>query len=410
MKIFFTKTAVFAFFLAFLFAVQAHAEAEEVQSTAFIPWEFEIFAEPDFNSYVVGRLQSKQIEILEYSGNWARVNSRLGQGWVNLVHTPAMCLLDDFFAPKGRNVAVFYKNLDTGFTYVYNPDRVFFAASLAKSNHALYAYALAELGLLDMRQVHTYTFQDSWGGTGILRFMPFGREFTTRELLGFSIRESDNAAFRMLVRLLEDKVPTYHEFVRQIGADARVIRDVFAQNTHARDAGLWMYAIFNYIESDSRFGHYLKADMLNTAPTSHPYFTRWEGSYGFSRPGVRGGTVDTRMLRANYPIARKYGWAGNSFHDAGIVYAPSPYILVILSNMERGAHDLFAEISWFMQDFNHRFFVAPTPANAPIKGPERTYFYNHPAFSVFPIRLPEANERLKPRKPAMRKSFAKFAG
>jgi hypothetical protein len=167
----------------------------------------------------------------------------------------------------------------------------------------------------------------------------------------------------MLVRLLEGAPVSYHAFVSEIGADMRMIRDILAQNTHARDAGLWMYEIFNYIESDSRYGRYLMYDLLNTAQTSHPYFTRWEYSHGV------GGIVNVSMIQSDYPLARKYGWASNSFHDAGIIYAPSPYILVILSNMERGAHALFEEISWFVQDFNHRTFVSPSLLNAPVKGP-----------------------------------------
>jgi hypothetical protein len=62
------------------------------------------------------------------------------------------------------------------------------------------------------------------------------------------------------------------------------------------------------------------------------------------------------MIETDYPLARKYGWARNAFHDSGIIYAPSPYVLVILSNMERGAHEIFAEISQFVQKFNKKTF------------------------------------------------------
>lgn len=342
---------------------QNHSELS--QDSIFIPWTFEMYAEADFNSPVTARLSSQHVLIVEQAADgWAMIKAGEDSGWINLEFSPAICTLDDFFAPLGNNIAIYFKNLDTGFTYVHNPDRVFFGASLSKSNHALYTYTLMERGLADIYQRHIFTYRDLWGGTGVMRFMNFGTEFTTRELLGLSIRESDNTAYRMLVRMFENAEFSYHDFVREIGADSQMIRNVISQNTHALDAGLFMYNIFNYIESESQFGHYLKYDMLNTAQTSHPYFTRWEGSHGV------GGVIDIQMIRSDYPLARKYGWAGNSFHDAGIIYAPSPYILVILSNMERGAHDLFEEISWFVQDFNNRHFVSPTPLNAPTKGPE----------------------------------------
>ncbi|MCL2456418.1 MAG: serine hydrolase [Defluviitaleaceae bacterium] len=330
-----------------------------------VPWEFEIFREADFGSQAMGKIKPHALEIVEHGENdWVKIATPGGVGWVNLLYTPAIKNLDEFFLPLGNNIAVFYRNLDTGYTYVHNPDRVFFAASLSKSNHALYTYALAERGEIDMYEVRTYTSRDEWGGTGIMRFLPFGTTYTVRELLGFSIQESDNAAFRMLERLTNGAKFSYRDFVSEIGADSRMIRDVLAQNTHARDAGLFMQKIYDYVESESLFGHYLKFDMLNTAQTSHPYFTRWEGSNGV------GGEINIRMIRADYPLARKYGWARNAFHDAGIIYAPSPYILVVLSNMERGAHNIFEEVSLFVQNFNSRTFVSPIRLNAPVNGPK----------------------------------------
>jgi len=263
---------------------------------------------------------------------------------------PNTLLLDDFFSQYGTDLAVFYKNLETGFIYVHNPERVFFGASLSKITHAMYVYTLAERGLVDMYHVHTFTASDWWGGTGNIRFMPAGTRFTTRELLAHSMIYSCNVAARMLVRFTEGLQPSYYDFVREIGADPSLIRDVISQNTSAEDIGLWMYWVHNYLESDSRYGGYFMYDLLNTATTSHPYFTRWEGSFGV------GGQVNVSLLQSDYPMARKYGWATNAFHDAAIVYAPSPYILVVLTNMDRGAHELFQEISMVMQEFNETWF------------------------------------------------------
>ncbi|MCL2388445.1 MAG: serine hydrolase [Defluviitaleaceae bacterium] len=354
--------------LAILVVFNTLAFANETNETEniFIPWTFEVYTEADFRSAMVGQFDAQSVTIVERGENhWILIDTPRGAGWVNTLYSPALCVLGDFFAPMGRNISVFYKNLDTGFTYIHNPDRIFFGASLSKSNHALYSYMLAERGFMDMYEVHTFTEADAWGGTGIMQFMPRGTEFTTRELLGLSMRESDNVAFRMLVRMFANAELSYQDFVREIGADSRLVRDVISQNIHARDAGLFMYNIFNYIEGESLFGHYLKYDLLNTAQTSHPYFTRWEASWGLGGP-----EVNVQMIKSDYPLARKYGWSGGAFHDAGIIYAPSPYILVILSNMERGAHAIFEDISWFVQDFNGRHFVSPTQLDAPIKGPE----------------------------------------
>ena len=98
-----------------------------------------------------------------------------------------------------------------------------------------------------------------------------------------------------------------------------------------------MYRIYRYIESDATYADELRNSLLNS---------------------------DVPIIMADYPVAQKYGrWDGN-FHDKAIVYAPSPYILVIMSTLDRhngGAFDEFLEISRFIQEFNNRYFTADRP-------------------------------------------------
>jgi len=308
-----------------------HGAGAEVEEYLYNAWEYEHYVE-------------------EYGYAWPPEDRR--EWWESLELTPDTSELDEFFYGAGNNVSVFFKNLDTGFTYTHNPERVFFAASLSKTNHAFYMFTLAERGYIDLNEIHYYTVDDRWGGTGVLRFMDVDTPFTTRELLGLSIRESDNAAYRMLIRQTERGAFSYRDLVSELGASTRMVQNIISQNTNAYDAGLWMYAIFNYIQSESRFGFYFKYDLMNTSLTSHPYFDRGANTYG------RGGDINVSFIQADYPMARKYGWARNAFHEAAIVYAPSPYILIILSNMDSGVHGLFGEISELMQDFNYRWFTA----------------------------------------------------
>jgi len=302
------------------------------RSTPYIDGNYNIYANLDYTSESLG--ENPYSSTMAFDPN----------------NPPPTYMLDDVFEFFGSSLAVYFKNLATGFTYIYNPDGIFFGASLSKAVHALYVYTMAERGLLDMYAVHTFTAADFWGGTGILRFEPAGTRLTTRELLGHSIIYSCNVAFRMLVRYTANMHTSFHGFASEIGVEVNHIGNVIAQDISAADMGLWMYAIFNYLESDSRYGHYLMYDLLNTAPTSHHYFTRWQGSFG------TGGEINVRLLQSDYPMARKYGWSPDAFHEAAIVYGPSPFILVVLSDMDRGAHNLFEDISWLMQAFNDEWF------------------------------------------------------
>ena len=264
-------------------------------------------------------------------------------------HVPPTYHLDEFFSQFGGGVGIYFKNLDTGFVYSYNPDTVFFGASLNKAKHALYIHIAAERGYIDMYAAHTFTAEDWWGGTGIIRFMPAGARLTTRELLRHSVVYSDNVAHRMLARYMSRTGFSYRDFAEELGSDPGLIRNLYTHYTTAADTALWFYAIHTYLESDSRYGHYLRYDLLNTAAYSHPYFTRG------TRFGGEG-PVNVRLMHSQYPTAHKYGWAVESFNVAGIVYAESPFMLVIISDMDNGAHDLFKEISQLMHEFNARYF------------------------------------------------------
>ena len=255
-----------------------------------------------------------------------------------LAKPPSTYHLDEFFSRFGEDIAIFYKNLDTGFVYAFNPNVTFFAASINKAQHAIYTYIAAERGYIDMCAVHTFTAEDFWGGTGIIRFKPAGTRFTTRELLHHSIVHSDNVAFRMLVRYMERVAFSYQDFAAQLGSSD-------SNNISVTDAAIWFSAIYDYMRAESNYGHYLLHDLLNTAEYSHPYFTRG-GTFGGDS------NVQTQFIHSNYSVAQKYGWFTGAFNTAGIIKAPSPFMLVILSNMDDGAHELFEEISWLMHEFN----------------------------------------------------------
>ena len=273
-----------------------------------------------------------EVQVLAQEDNWLLILTTDGPMWLNLYFWPSAQPLKDFFDSLPFDVSVYYKNLETGFSFSHRGDLVFASASLNKTPHALYVYHLAEKGLADLSQVHVFGPRDYRGGTGVIRFMPFGTEFTTNELLIHSVRDSDNVAFRMLLDLFADYSPSYHEFYRDIGGNVALVHNISGHHMTAEEAGLIMYRIYQYIESDARYAEEFKNSLLNS---------------------------DVPIIMADYPVAQKYGrWDGN-FHDKAIVYAPSPYILVIMSTLDRhggGAFEEFAEISRFIQEFNNRYF------------------------------------------------------
>jgi len=272
------------------------------------------------------------VEVLAQEDGWLLVLEQDGPMWVDLNFRPPMNELTSFFEGFPHNVSVFYMNLDMGFIFGHRDDVVFASASLNKAPHALYVYYLAENGMADLGRTHTFTQAHFRGGTGVIRHMPFGVVFTENELLIHSVRDSDNVAFRMLVEAYYHHPLTYYEFYRNLGGNSDLVRNITGHQMTAGEMGFIMQHIFDYIEGDGIYAAEFKNSLLNS---------------------------DVPIIMADYPVAQKYGqWDGN-FHDAAIVYAPSPYILVIMSNLDRqgrGGFEEFKEISMFIQNFNNTYF------------------------------------------------------
>jgi len=276
-----------------------------------------------------------EVDVLMQDGSWRLISTAQGPMWLNLRFWPSRQPLDNFFNNLPFDVSIYYKNLNTGFIYSHRGDLVYNSASLNKTPHALYVYMMANRFLLNLYdETHIFTPSNYRGGTGRIRHMPFGTEFTTSELLIHSVRDSDNVAYFMLLNLFADFSPSYLQFYQEIGGNTALFSEYTGRLNlmTAEEAGLIMYHIYNFIEADTHHSNVFKNSLLNS---------------------------DVPIIIADYPIAQKYGrWDGN-FHDKAIVYAPSPYILVIMSTLDhhgRGGFEEFAEISRFMQDFNNRYF------------------------------------------------------
>ncbi|MCL2621207.1 MAG: class A beta-lactamase-related serine hydrolase [Defluviitaleaceae bacterium] len=245
-------------------------------------------------------------------------------------------ILTDFFANLPYDVSIFYKNLDAGFVFMHREDVIYTSASLNKASHALYVYYLAENGLADLNRIHTFRQGERRGGTGIIRHgTPYGTQFTHLDLLMYSVLYSDNTAFDILRHAYRHHVPSYYNFNRDSGRDMRLITNDRTHRVTAMDMGRLMLQIHEYFETGTELARHFQHSMLNS---------------------------DVPIIVSDHPVAQKYGHWGdgniNAFHDMAIVYAPSPYILVILSDMSSQApFHVFEEISMFIQYFNDTHFI-----------------------------------------------------
>lgn len=239
--------------------------------------------------------------------------------------------LQDFLA-QWPHLAVYYHNIHTGFSFAHNGERDYFAASLTKAPFAFYIYTLAEAGLTDLNSLHPFTPAYRTGGSGIIRHAHrYGDLFSQQQLLGYNLYLSDNIATRMLRGIHGYQGLT--QFATHIGANPHNIRNITYSRTTARDAAIWMLAMYDFIATGSPYGQMLLEHLLN----NHFPF-----------------------LATQNPRAGKTGWFpryGGAWHEMSIVYAPSPFVLVVLSNNYGGDDTpIMQAISLFIEDFNQTWF------------------------------------------------------
>ena len=257
--------------------------------------------------------------------------------WIDKQFTPPTHQLTEFL--NELDVSVYFENMATGFIFRHNAERRFFGASATKAPFVLYIYAKAAAGYTCLYDVHAFTPADYWGGSGFIRRRyEYGATFNQHQLLHLMLSPSDNIATRILRRV--HGLAGYRNFIASLGGNPAYIQNLTYSHLSANEAGFYMRAKYQFIANGCRYGELLKQNLL---ANRYPFIT------------------------SRYPVASKSGWAANfggAFHDMAIVYAPSPYVLAVLSDWagSQADHRTVREISRIFQEFNDKWFTyTPTP-------------------------------------------------
>ena len=262
--------------------------------------------------------------------------------------TTARVDIDKLIAASGAEVAVAWRPLDAkpGEEILINPELRFHAASTMKVPVMIELYRQADAGTLSLDDtvLVTNTF------TSILDGSPYelsatedsdgeiykamGKRLSYRALVEASITVSSNLATNILIEHLGAK--NVQATVDRMGASGmQVLRGV--EDQKAFDAGRnnttdarGLLTLFEAIGKHAAVNAKASAEMIAV-------LTRQKFNDGIPA-GVPTGT----------PVAHKTGSITRIHHDAGIVYAKRPYVLVVLT---RGIQDgkvsakLMADIS-----------------------------------------------------------------
>ncbi len=178
------------------------------------------------------------------------------------------------------------------------------AASLIKVPVIVAVYRMAERGEVDLEDVYKLREADRVGGSGSLVGKPVGYEVTWRKLLWHMGNESDNTAFQAMVNLVGEerlageftKMGLWQVSIKDNQVTPKEIVDLFE--------GLYAYRWVNKDDSEQILDSMIKTWYEDRIPAGVP---------------------------DDIKVAHKVGTEVGVVGDAGIVYAPQPYLLVVMT-------------------------------------------------------------------------------
>lgn len=206
----------------------------------------------------------------------------------------------------GAATSFYLISLDDGMSIGYNVDRKYETASSIKAPYSLYIYEEIAKGNIDPNQELIYESKYYNKGTGIIKNSDFGTSYTIRDLVYYSLTESDNIAHIMLHKTFGIK--GYNEMLKNLGTKQL------------------------YLTASNPWGY--------TSPRSAAII--WQEIYNFSIKEEEGITFLNILTNGKYnyfkevmpsiPSASKAGFASRDVVQTGIVFGNHPYIAIAVAN------------------------------------------------------------------------------
>lgn len=235
----------------------------------------------------------------------------------------------------GHLVSIYFENFKNGCVFSHNEEINYFAASTFKAPFALWLYALADDGIVDMNELLEFNEANYFPGSGIIRTnYTFGQSFRVGRLIALMLYESDNVATQMLRQRFG--YHGYADFIASLGGNRNYVADLWNARLTAAEAGFFMREIYRYIEGENSHSSEFLLNLLNN---QFPFIT------------------------STYQVASKTGWYprfGGAWHDMAIIWSSSPFSLSILSSEfkdSKNDHYMYEQITYAFERFNRINFT-----------------------------------------------------
>jgi len=218
-------------------------------------------------------------------------------------------------------IGFYYKNLVTGEEIEYNSHQPVIAASVIKLYVMAEAFRQIEEGILNPDELFTVDKKACVPSCGALVYMHDGLQVTVLDLITLMIILSDNSATNFMIDILG--IDNINRTIKSLGYENTSIgRKMFDSEKAAMGIQNYICAaetanLLEKIYSGVLFGKKASGQMMKILLDQ-----RLNGKIPFF----------LHSLENRPKIAHKTGEDDGTTHDAAIVFAPQPFILVFVSN------------------------------------------------------------------------------
>lgn len=213
--------------------------------------------------------------------------------------------VEEMTKPLRGKYGIYFQDLETRDYFEINGKEIFPAASLIKLPVILTLYREADAGKINLDEVYRLQAVDKRDGAGSLIYKPVGFEITYRKMTELMGKQSDNTAFYIISKILG--ATKIQETIDALGMRSTSFEQ---QTTTPEDIGLFFRKLYRERVVSEKGKEEILAFLTDTI---------WEDRIPAGVPkGIK--------------VSHKIGTLPGVISDAGIVFSPKLFILVIMSD------------------------------------------------------------------------------
>lgn len=249
----------------------------------------------------------------EYINNQSVLEDGAKEDIKDLIFTDSVVeQLESLIKAQNFESSVWIKDLDTGEEFIYNPDKLYYSASIIKAPYSLWLCTQADKGKIDLSgEIKNYS--SLCGDSKWIGQYKNDAYINTWTCIDAMIYASDNDATAILS----------HTWPVNYGDEF----NDFLHNTLN-----WSSQSKGQVSNNVTNGYLTVTDASNLLEYLYNYF---------EESGTNGPRLKESYIQANHShlwvpddvdVAKKYGSWENAFHDIAIVYAKHPYMIACMTN------------------------------------------------------------------------------